>query len=101
MWACKQAVADFLQDTVSDHARAEMKARGAGDGETEAEIDTFYDGSFQGFAGHINHLGAVKVSAACANVAKVLVEVCSDSRFVAKKLYQRSKLVSFSEEDSW
>ena len=88
LWQCKQAVADFLQGTVSDHAGAEMKASGAGVGETEAEIDTFYDGSFQGFAGHINHFGAVKVSAACADVAKVLVEVCSDSRFVAKKLYQ-------------
>ena len=84
--ACKQAVADFLQ-SVSDHAGADMRARG-GVGEMEAEVDTFHNGSFKHFAEHINHLGTVKVSATCANVAKVLVEVCSDSRFVAKKLYQ-------------
>jgi len=64
-----------------------MRARG-GVGEMEAEIDTFYNGSFKEFAEHINQLGTVKVSATCANVAKVLVEVCSDSRFVARKLYQ-------------
>ena len=83
--ACKQAVADFLQ-SVFDHAGAEMRATG-GVGEMEAEIDTFYNGSFQDFSEHI-HLGTVQVSATCANVSKVLVEVCSDSRFVAKKLYQ-------------
>ena len=84
--ACKQAVANYLQ-SVFDHGGPEMRARG-GDGEMEAEIDTFYNGSFKEFAEHINQLGTVKVSATCANVAKVLVEVCSDSRFVARKLYQ-------------
>jgi len=84
--ACKQAVADSLQ-SVFDHGGPEMRARG-GVGEMEAEIDTFYNGSFKEFAEHINQLGTVKVSATCANVAKVLVEVCSDSRFVARKLYQ-------------
>eukprot|EP00439_Symbiodinium_sp_Y106_P064638 s5639_g10.t1 len=84
--ACKQAVANYLQ-SVFDHGGPEMRARG-GVGEMEAEIDTFYNGSFKEFAEHINQLGTVKVSATCANVAKVLVEVCSDSRFVARKLYQ-------------
>ena len=83
---CKQAVADFLK-SVSERAGEEMRAKG-GVGEMEAEIDTVFDGSFKDFAENISDLSTVKVNATCANVAKVLVEVCSDSRLVAKKLYQ-------------
>ncbi|CAE7251997.1 unnamed protein product [Symbiodinium sp. CCMP2456] len=80
---CKNAVADFL----SPYVRAEMRATG-GVGEMNAEIDAFYNGSFKDFAEHINDLVTVTEEATCANVTQVLVEVCSDSRFVAKKLYQ-------------
>ena len=84
--ACKQAVADFLK-SVSERAGEEMRAKG-GVGEMEAEIDTVFDGSCKDFAENISDLSTVKVNATCANVAKVLVAVCSDSRLVAKKLYQ-------------
>ena len=56
--ACKQEVADFLK-SVSERAGEEMKAKG-GVEEMEAEIDTFYNGSFEDFAKHINDLGTVK-----------------------------------------
>ena len=84
--ACKQAVAEFLK-SVSERAGEEMRAKG-GVGEMEAEIETVFDGSCKDFAENISDLSRVKVNATCANVAKVLVEVCSDSRLVAKKLYQ-------------
>ena len=83
---CKKAVADFLRETVSDHVADGMRARGVG--EEQAEVDTVYHGSFKEFAENVNDLSAVKVRATCAQVQWVLVEICSDSRFVAMKLYQ-------------
>ena len=83
---CRETVARFLQETVSDHIGDGMRSRGVG--EEEAEVDAFYDGSFENFAAKIQGLSEVKVSATCANVQRVLVEICSDSRYVAMKLYQ-------------
>ncbi|CAJ1408747.1 unnamed protein product [Effrenium voratum] len=83
---CRETVACFLQETVSDHIGDGMRSRGVG--EEEAEVDAFYDGSFENFAAKIQGLSEVKVSATCANVQRVLVEICSDSRYVAMKLYQ-------------
>ncbi|CAJ1334471.1 unnamed protein product [Effrenium voratum] len=83
---CRETVATFLQETVSDHIGDGMRSRGVG--EEEAEVDAFYDGSLENFAAKIQGLSEVKVSATCANVQRVLVEICSDSRYVAMKLYQ-------------
>ncbi|CAJ1413228.1 unnamed protein product, partial [Effrenium voratum] len=83
---CKEAVARFLQETVSDHIGDGMRKKGVG--EEEAEVDTVYNGSFENFAAKVERLSTVKVSATCANVQRVLVEICSDSRYVAMKLYQ-------------
>ena len=83
---CKEAVARFLRETVSDHIGDGMRSRGVG--EEEAEVDTVYNGSFENFAAKVERLSTVKVSATCANVQRVLVEICSDSRYVAMKLYQ-------------
>ena len=83
---CKEAVARFLRETVSDHIGDGMRKKGVG--EEEAEVDTVYNGSFENFAAKVERLSTVKVSATCANVQRVLVEICSDSRYVAMKLYQ-------------
>ena len=83
---CKEAVARFLQETVSDHIGDGMRKKGVG--EEEAEVDTVYNGSFENFAAKVERLSTVKVRATCANVQRVLVEICSDSRYVAMKLYQ-------------
>ena len=40
---CKEAVARFLRETVSDHIGDGMRSRGVG--EEEAEVDTVYNGS--------------------------------------------------------
>lgn len=82
----KEAIANFLQETVSDSAGDGMRRMGVRD--EQAEVDTVYDGSFKDFAESIRELSTVKVSATCAKVQRVLVEICSDSRFVAMKLYQ-------------
>ncbi|CAJ1415664.1 unnamed protein product [Effrenium voratum] len=83
---CKAAVADFLRTTVSDHVGDAMTKTGVG--EQQAEVDTVYNGSFRNFAEQIKELCTVKVSATCDEVERVLVEACSDSRFVAMKLFQ-------------
>ena len=45
---CKEAVARFLRETVSDHIGDGMRKKGVG--EEEAEVDTVYNGSFENFA---------------------------------------------------
>ena len=82
----RNAVAEFLRQTVSDHAGDAMTAKGVA--EEKAEVDTVFNGSFNAFAESIEALSEVKVSATCEEVQKVLVEICSDSRFVAMRLYQ-------------
>ena len=82
----RNAVAEFLRKTVSDHAGNAMKAKGVA--EEQAEVDTVFNGSSNAFAESIRELCTVTVSATCNEVQSVLVEICSDSRFVAMKLYQ-------------
>ena len=82
----RTAVASFLQRTVSDQAGNAMTAKGVA--EERAEVDTVFIGSFNAFAESIEKLSEVKVRATCTEVQHVLVEICSDSRFVAMKLYQ-------------
>ena len=82
----KTSVATVLRRNVSDRAGAGMERKGTG--KSEAEVDTVYNGSFKTFAESISQLSNVMVSATCEEVVKVLVERCSDSRFVAMKLYQ-------------
>eukprot|EP00434_Breviolum_minutum_P046523 symbB.v1.2.042136.t1/scaffold9319.1/size3623/1 len=82
----RTAVASFLQENVSDHAWKAMTEKGVA--EEQAEVDTVYNGSFKAFAESIKKLSEVTVSATCAEVQKVLVECCSDCRFLAMKLYQ-------------
>ena len=82
----RNAVAEFLRQTVSDHAGDAVTAKGVA--EEKAEVDTVFNGSFNAFAESIEALSKVKVSATCEVVQSVLVEICSDSRFVAMKLYQ-------------
>ena len=82
----KEVVANFLQTTVSDSAAASMREKGIG--EELAQVDTVYNGRFQDFADSIFPLSTPLVTATCEHVQSVLVEICSDSRFVAMKLYQ-------------
>jgi len=82
----RNAVASFLQKNVSDHAGQAMAEKGVA--EEQAEVDTVFIGCFEAFAESIEKLSEVTVSATCAEVQHVLVELCSDSRFVAMKLYQ-------------
>ncbi|CAE7336804.1 unnamed protein product, partial [Symbiodinium sp. CCMP2456] len=82
---CRAKVAEFLRKTVYGPFANGMNTRGVG--EELAEIDSVYTGSFEAFADNYNALGKVVV-AADADVEIVLVEICSDSRFVAMKLYQ-------------
>ena len=82
----RNAVASFLQKNVSDHAGEAIARKGVA--EERAEVDTVFIGCFQAFAESIKKLSAATVSATCAEVQYVLVEICSDSRFVAMKLYQ-------------
>ena len=82
----RTAVASFLQENVSDHAWKAMTEKCVA--EEQAEVDTVYNGSFKAFAESIKKLSEVTVSATCAEVQKVLVECCSDCRFLAMKLYQ-------------
>ena len=82
----RNAVASFLQKNVSDHAGKAMTEKGVA--EEQAEVDTVFIGCFEAFAESIEKLSEVTVSATCAEVQHVLVEICSDSRFVAMKLYQ-------------
>ena len=82
----RNAVASFLQETVSNHAGNAMTEKGVA--EERAEVDTVFSGSFNAFAESIEELSKVTVSATCAAVQHVLVEICSDSRFAAMKLYQ-------------
>eukprot|EP00439_Symbiodinium_sp_Y106_P018947 s9641_g2.t1 len=83
---CQQKVADLLQLTVSDDAAARMRSKGHA--QSEAEIDLVFQGSFANFDSKFRQLGEVKVEATCEMVQTVLVEICSDSRFVPQKLYQ-------------
>ena len=82
----REAVASFLQKCVSDHAGQAMAEKGVA--EQQAEVDAVFIGCFEAFAKTIEKLSEVTVSATCAEVQHVLVELCSDSRFVAMKLYQ-------------
>ena len=82
----RKAVASFLQKCVSDHAGQAMAEKGVA--EQQAEVDAVFIGCFEAFAKSIEKLSEVTVSATCAEVQHVLVELCSDSRFVAMKLYQ-------------
>ena len=82
----RNAVAELLRQTVSDRAVNDMTAKGVA--EEQAEVDTVFNGSFNAFAESIKALSEVKVSATCEQVQSVLVQICSDSRFVAMKLYQ-------------
>ena len=83
---CKQKVARLLQLTVSDSAADSMQRRGHG--QSEAEVDLVFHGSFEEFVNKFGQLGKVKVKGSCEMVRTVLVEICSDSRFVPMKLYQ-------------
>ena len=82
----RNAVASFLQKTVSDHAGNAMTTKGVA--EERAEVDTVFIGCFEAFAERTSKISKATVSATCAEVQHVLVEICSDSRFVAMKLYQ-------------
>ena len=82
----KNMIADFLRKNVFDRAGAGMQKKGTGS--EQAEVDTVYNGSFKAFAESISQLSKVMVQATCKKVEKVLVECCSDCRFVAMKLYQ-------------
>jgi len=99
----REAVALLLQKTVSDHAGHAMMKKGVA--EERAEVDTVFIGCFEDVAKRTSTFCNATVSATCAEVQHVLVEICSDSRFVAMKLYQielQSCLVArqgyFSEE---
>ena len=83
---CKQEVAQLLQLIVSDPAAVSMQRRGHG--QFEAEVDLVFQGSFEEFDNKFGQLGEVKVKGSCEMVRTVLVEICSDSRFVPMKLYQ-------------
>ena len=82
----KDVIAKFLGERVSDGAGKSMEKKGTA--EQEAEVDTVYSGSFKNFAESISKLSEVIVGATCTKVKQVLVEICSDSRLVAMKLYQ-------------
>ena len=82
----KDVIAKFLQERVGDLAGQSMREKGTA--EQEAEVDTVYSGSFKNFAESITKVSNVIVGATCTEVKQVLVEICSDSRFVAMKLYQ-------------
>ena len=82
----RNAVASFLQKNVSDHAGEAMMKKGVA--EERAEVDTVFIGCFEDFAKRTTTFCNATVSATCAEVQHVLVEICSDSRFVAMKLYQ-------------
>ena len=82
----RDAVARLLQKTVSDHAGQAMARKGVA--EEQAEVDTVFIGCFEDFAKRNSTFCNATVSATCAEVQHVFVEICSDSRFVAMKLYQ-------------
>ena len=82
----KQQVATFLRDHVSDNAAQRVAAGGVG--EEEADIDAVFHGSFRDLLRELNEVTEAKVIATCTDVTCVLVEACSDSRFVAMKLLQ-------------
>ena len=82
----RNAITSFLQKNVSDHAGEAIARKGVA--EEQAEVDTVFIGCLQAFAESIKKLSEATVSATCAEVQYVLVEICSDSRFVAMKLYQ-------------
>ncbi|CAE7840265.1 unnamed protein product [Symbiodinium necroappetens] len=83
---CKQKVAHLLQLIVSDTAAVSMQRRGHG--QSEAEVDLVFQGSFEEFDNKFGQLGEVNFKGSCEMVRTVLVEICSDSRFVPMKLYQ-------------
>ena len=85
--ACRDAVAEFLKFRVSEKAASDAGKRGIG--AEEMEVDAVFQGSFKDLAPQLERLGGrIHTRGTCDEVAIVLVEVCSDSRFVAMKLLQ-------------
>ena len=83
--ACREAVAEFLRIRVSDKVASDARQRGIG--AQEMEVDTVFEGSFKALT--LKKLGGqIHTPGTCDEVAMVLVEICSDSRFVATKLLQ-------------
>ena len=85
--ACRDAVAEFLKFRVSEKVASDAGKRGIG--EEEMEVDAVFQGSFKDLTPQLERLGGrIHTPGTCDEVAIVLVEVCSDSRFVAMKLLQ-------------
>ena len=85
--ACRNAVAEFLKFRVSEKAASDARKRGIG--AEEMEVDAVFQGSFKDLMPQLERLGGqIHTPGTCDEVAIVLVEVCSDSRFVAMKLLQ-------------
>ena len=85
--ACREAVAEFLRIKVSDKVASDARQRGIG--AEEMEVDTVFEGSFKALTCQLKKLGGqIHTPGTCDEVAMVLVEICSDSRFVATKLLQ-------------
>ena len=82
---CRDETATLLEKTVSRSAGDGMRKKGSG--KEMAEIDTVFEGSFETFEDRFGKLGRFIVKA-MGQVNTVLVEICSDSRFVPMKLYQ-------------
>ena len=85
--ACRDAVAEFLKFRVSEKAASDARKRGIG--AEEMEVDAVFQGSFKDLTPQLERFGGrIHTPGTCDEVAIVLVEVCSDSRFVAMKLLQ-------------
>ena len=85
--ACREAVAEFLRIRVSDEVASDARQRGIE--AEEMEVDTVFQGSFKALTCQLKQLGGrIHTPGTCDEVAMVLVEICSDSRFVAMKLLQ-------------
>lgn len=85
--ACREAVAEFLRIRVSDKVASDARQRGIE--AEEMEVDTVFQGSFKALTCQLKQLGGrIHTPGTCDEVAMVLVEICSDSRFVAMKLLQ-------------
>mmetsp|Transcript_52144 Transcript_52144/g.97561 ORF Transcript_52144/g.97561 Transcript_52144/m.97561 type:complete len:364 (+) Transcript_52144:41-1132(+) len=82
----KHKVATFLEWTVSGMVARAVRDRGIP--ETQMEIDVVVDGTLINLAERVIALQGKVLVAGCGAVDKVLVEVCSDSRFAAMKLWQ-------------
>ena len=85
--ACRAAVTEFLKLRVSEKAASDALQRGIG--AEEMEVDTVFQGSFTDLTLQLERLGGqIHTAGTCDKVEMVLVEICSDSRFVAMKLLQ-------------